>query len=322
MNKVAAIVGIGNIGKVFVELLENFYELILIDVFAPYSENYDKINDAELILVTVSTTSDSGYDMTNIVSTLSKIQNDKKIIILSTCPPSFFDTPAAKDKTNLIYSPLFIRQGSIKQDVLNSDFVLAGSRDGNTNLVKKLYENFLPNVEIIQAGLKEIATIKMGINGFLCLKIVYANMIGDYCAANDLDCNLVLESISKFKPVNPYYFKYGFGFGGPCLPIDNTTLSKEINNSFLIRVDEENRKHLDFQVNNFILKNPDKNFEYCFDNVGYKDNVLMFKNSQKLEFLKELFLNGYTIVIKETQSACDVINKIYPNMFLFDVIQE
>lgn len=314
------IIGAGKIGMAMGELAEKFAKVVYIDIKKPFSCDYNLLCDADINFIAVNTTTEDGYNMKNIKSCLSKVKVNglRNVVILSTCPPSFFND----EKIQAVYSPLFIRQGSIKEDILNAEFVLIGTHAGGneeSKVLKEFYKKINKKYEFACMSQKEAATVKMGINGFLTLKIVYANMLGDYCIKEKMNPEVVLDAIATCKSINHYYFKYGDGFGGPCLPIDNRTLSKEIGKLLPLIIDQENKTHLDFQLSQFIAKN-EKSLEYTFEGVSYKKGVPIIVHSQRLELAEKLARLGYKIKIKESKEVCNLINKEYPDLFLFEEI--
>lgn len=308
------IIGAGKIGLAMGELAEKFANVVYLDKKEPYPNDYSLLNDTDLNFISVNTANLNGYEMDNIKDCLAKTKNLKNVVILSTCPPSFFES-----ENNYIYSPLFIRQGTVKEDIINAEFVLIGHDKISPQPLIDFYTKIRPDYNYIKVSCKEAATIKMGINGFLTLKIAYANMIGDYCVENKMNQEAVLKAISDFRPVNPYYFKYGYGFGGPCLPIDNNALASELDKKLPIQIDEENKAHLEFQFNEFV-KNKDKELEHTFENVSYKRGVPIIVHSQKLALAEKLARNGFKIKIKDTAEICDLVEIEYPHLFSFEKI--
>lgn len=310
-----AIIGAGKIGTALGSMVKEFCEVVYLDKLAPYDLNYKKIKDCEIIFIAVATTDFEKYDTSNVTDCLNRLKENKiegQVAILSTCPPSFFDEPY-----DVIYNPLFIRQGNIEEDIRNAELVLLGNDSDNNSLIKNFYNKIRPDFHYVEVNKKEAATIKMGINGFLCLKVAYANMLGDYCIKQNINPYKVLQGISDCKSVNPYYFKYGFGYGGPCLPIDNATLADEIGNNWPRSVDQQNLMHLEFQIKHFTEKNTDRGLVYSFENLSYKKDVDIIVNSQKLEMAKRLAEMGYKILIKDRKSICELIAKENPGLFEF-----
>lgn len=314
------IIGAGKIGCVLGDLSSKFASVVYLDKKPGYSNDYKLLEECDLSFICVNTTTDTQYDMSNVDEclALAKQNNVKNIVIISTCIPSYFKTETfSRNKLNVFYNPLFVRQGTISDDIRNAEFVLIGCQDSPHPLLIDFYKRIRLDFKFITTGFQEAAVIKMGINGFLCLKIAYANMIGDYAIKEKLNPDIILDAMSQCKTINPHYFKYGFGFGGPCLPIDNFTLASEIENQFPLRVDEENSKHIEFMIEQYKnnIRQPT-----VIEGVGYKKNVPIITHSQKLLLAVSLAKDGYNVVIKDTKEVCDLVEEKYPRLFSFQEI--
>lgn len=314
------IIGAGKIGTALGNLTSRFSDVVYIDKKEPFGNDYSSLQDTDLIFVCVNTASDEKYDMTNVVECLESclVEGLKNVVIVSTCPPSFFDTDIYHKCCDVLtYSPFFIRQGSIECDIVNAEFVLVGRDKPQSSALVDFYTNLRPQNQFIQMGCKEAAVVKMGINGFLTLKLAYANMLGDFCVSQELDQDLVLQTIGASRSVGTHYFKYGFGFGGPCLPIDNVTLATEINKELPLSIDRENAAHLEFMIGDFCEKNS-VDGTYTFTDIGYKSGVPIITKSQKLLMAVRLAELGYKITIQDSHAVCDLVRDAYPDRFSFD----
>ena len=118
---------------------------------------------------------------------------------------------------------------------------------------------------------------------------------------SDLPNNVILghASFAKSAGFNPIfvfpdrghgnkYLKYGFGFGGPCLPRDNKALAKygsEIGLNALISIasDNSNFQHLEHQIDYFIQNNSKEKPVYIAG-VSYKKNTDIIEESQQFKF--------------------------------------
>lgn len=309
------IIGAGKIGSAVGSLAEHFSEVVYVDKDPKFSSDYKLLSDADITFISVNTTTDECYDMGNIRDCLSevKLHGIKNVVILSTCPASFFDSEFDYD---VIYSPLFIRQGTIQQDIIDAEFVLIGSTGGCEHLVE--FYNKIGSYNFVKVTQKEAAVIKMGINGFLTIKVAYANMIGDFCESHGMNTDAVLAAIASCKSVNGHYFKYGFGYGGPCLPIDNRTLASETGSSLPYAVDAENEDHLSFMVNDVVSKNK-LGSRIVIDGVSYKKGVPIITNSQKMEMAMRLS-DDFDVVIRDSKDVCELVERKYPGVFSFEEV--
>ncbi len=127
----------------------------------------------------------------------------------------------------LCYSPEFIALGTVIRDFLNPDFYLVGEYDKRSG---DLLESVNRRVALNQARSKRMSIenaelAKIAINGYVTLKISYANMLSDICEklpGGDID--VVSDALGMDSRIGRKYLTGGFGFGGPCFPRDNLAL--------------------------------------------------------------------------------------------------
>ena len=158
----------------------------------------------------------------------------------------------------------------------------------------------------------EAEITKLAINCFITIKITYANLIGDFVSNKNYDPNIVLNAIGSDTRIGNKYFKYGYGFGGPCLPRDNKALSEytKLNNyDFEICKinDKNNENHLLFQFEE--LKN--SNEPIVFKYITYKDTSDILEESQKLKLAILLANNKNKVIIYERPEIIKIIKDKY-----------
>lgn len=128
----------------------------------------------------------------------------------------------------LCYSPEFIALGTVIRDFLNPDFYLVGEFDARSG---DAIESVNRRITLNQARSKRMSIenaelAKIAINGYVTLKITYANMLSDICErlpGGDID--VVSDALGMDSRIGRKYLTGGFGFGGPCFPRDNLALS-------------------------------------------------------------------------------------------------
>jgi UDP-glucose 6-dehydrogenase len=127
-------------------------------------------------------------------------------------------------------------------------------------------------------------------------------MVGDIANRLGCDANRVLGAVGTDSRIGSKYIKPGFGFGGPCFPRDNRALAKcgeEIGIDAIISkaTDEMNEKHLQYQIEDFIKNNPNKEKIITIDFITYKKESILLEESQQLKFVLKLKELGYNIQI-------------------------
>lgn len=256
---------------------------------------------------------------------------DEKIILInSTVMPEFCNNIQDrlndnKLKCKIIYNPSFIAQGSILSNITNPDFILLGYDnyqdldDKTLNNIIDIYNKIVYDRNVIiynKMMLYEAEITKLSINCYITTKICFANSIGDLVKSKGFDPNVVLNAIGTDTRIGNKCLKYGYGYGGPCLPRDNKALlnySKNNNNEvYYCKINDDiNHKHLLFQYEE--MKN--KNNPIEFNKITYKDDSDILEQSQKLELAIKLANNNKKVIIIERDFIINKLKDNYGDLF-------
>jgi nucleotide sugar dehydrogenase len=303
---------------------EPLIQSMLFDVknFSATTSNIEVIENSDIIFTFVATPStlDGNYDTTRVfevvadfytASSLNIPLYDKKFVIGCTTNPG--DAEQIQTRLNMFniqvaYNPEFIAQGEIVKGIEQSDIVLIGTE--YTELANELIgiynkiQTTAVNAYVMSTKAAEIT--KIGVNCFLTTKISYANMMGEIMikAGVQDEIDMVLSAIGGDSRVGKKYLKYGFGFGGPCLPRDNRALGHFANNlgmelNLPLTVDNFNKEHANFIKNYYIQKNPDKTLPFVMDYITYKKGTDIIEESQQFQLCVDLLNEGYTLHVIE-----------------------
>ena len=270
-------------------------------------------NDVLFIVVKTPSTSDWKYDHTQIEEIATQLiqygkqEKRKDIIINCTTFPGYCNTLQEKLKEYnyfVSYNPEFIAQGTVIKDQINCDNVLIGEADKYAgDLITNIYKAMVESNPIYnRMSVTEAELTKLSVNCYLTTKISYANMVGDIANRLGCDADKVLKAIGTDSRIGNKYLKPGFGFGGPCFPRDNRALAKcgeEVGIDAVISkaTDEMNEKHLQYQIDDFVKLNPNKEQIIKIDFVTYKKDSILIEESQQLKFALKLKELGYKIEI-------------------------
>jgi nucleotide sugar dehydrogenase len=306
--------------------------------FKATTDNIEIIRECDVIFTFVATPStvDGNYDTSKVFEvandffTASQLEipvYDKKFIIGCTTNPG--DVEQIQDKLRMFniqvaYNPEFIAQGEIVKGLEQSDIVLIGTEYPELgNMLVKIYEKIQTtpvNAHIMSSKAAEVT--KIGINCFLTTKISYANMMGDILMKAGLNAEIdtVLSAIGGDTRVGKKYMKYGFGFGGPCLPRDNRALGYYAKNlgmelNLPLTVDDFNKEHAAFLKDHYISLNPNKETPFVMNYVTYKRGTDILEESQQFKLCVDLLDEGYCVnvieideVAKNLQSLSELYN--------------
>lgn len=311
--------------------------------FSATTNNIEVIENSDIIFTFVATPStiEGNYDTTRVFQVVADFYTassmnislyEKKFIVGCTTNPG--DVEQIQTRLNMFniqvaYNPEFIAQGEIVKGLEESDIVLIGTH--YTELANDLIEIYNQiqttpvNAYVMSPKAAEIT--KIGINCFLTTKISYANMMGEIMtkAGIEDEISMVLNAIGGDSRVGKKYLKYGFGFGGPCLPRDNRALGHFAKNlgmelNLPLTVDNFNKEHANFVKNYYIQKNPDKTVPFVMDYITYKKGTDILEESQQFQLCVDLLNEGYTLHVIEIEAITKKLQQMsesYDNRLKF-----
>lgn len=291
--------------------------------------NEEVIKSSDLIWTFVETPSlsDGQYDITKLNDVVNDFKlcfekginlNGKTFIIGCTTNPGDVQNISdflSKISVNVVYNPEFVAQGEIVKGIEQCDMVLLGTNNqDNLKYIINLYRAVSDThvtFNIMSYSAAELT--KIAINSFLTTKISFANMIGEIAVNSGLESEVqtILGAIGTDSRIGKKFLKYGFGFGGPCLPRDNRALSNyakkyNANAKLSMLVDEMNVDHTEYLADLYMKKNPDKKIPFVMKHISYKKGTDIITDSQQYNLCLLLLSKGYTVFVKEID---EVINQ-------------
>jgi len=292
------------------------------------------VNHANIIFVTVASYSetDGRYDVSqvdSVVDTLINLVTQKSrnhLVICTNVNPGYSDTVYKRLKDfnwDVSFNPETIAQGTILKNQAEPDCVYIGSDTQELgNQIKEVYSaacRNTPSIHIMDRLSAELT--KVSLNCYLTCKISFANMVGDLAIKIGADPDKVLDAVGSDSRINNKFFKYGFGWGGPCFPRDTRAMIRLAENNSMphdlcVASNTINEKHLDFQVQSF-LESGQK--EYETDSVTYKKGTVILEESQQLKYAEALAKSGIEVNISESEAVIKELEKTHPDLFKLKV---
>jgi len=287
--------------------------------------NLDVIEECDILYTLVATPSlpDGSYDVSAIWRVISDIQqadfdvSGKSFVVGCTTNPGdckLFQNQLEPYGVDVFYNPEFIAQGSIIKDLQHADMVLIGGNGKHlyelNDIYLKIQEN-TPRIYCMSTTAAEL--VKLAVNCFLTTKISYANMVGEVMSLAGLEDEIshVLEAIGADTRVGSKYLKYGYGFGGPCLPRDNRSFAayaKKLGLEYNLgkTTDDFNNEHARFLKNYFIKKN-ENSLPFWFQSIAYKEGTDILTESQQYRLCIDLLDAGYKVYVHESRAILDQV---------------
>ena len=290
------------------------------------TDNFRVIMDCDVIFTLVATPSlpDGSYDVSSVWQVVQDIKNSdfsvsgKTLVVGCTTNPGDcddFQKQLEDCGVDVFYNPEFIAQGSIIRDLQRADMVLIGGKRNEVyDELCELYNRIQvtqPRISIMSPKAAEI--VKLAVNCFLTTKISYANMVGEVLTLSGLESEIdtVLTAIGEDTRIGNKFLKYGYGFGGPCLPRDNRSLGAYANKLGLeynlgLTTDNFNNEHASFLKNYFIKKN-ERNLPFWFQYISYKDGTDILTESQQYRLCIDLLNAGYKVYVNDNRAILDQV---------------
>lgn len=160
----------------------------------------------------------------------SKLVRPTVCVIVSTVLPGTIDRelrPLLSENFKLVYEPLFIAMGTVVQDFLHPEFVLAAA--DTAWALRGLQEFYKPihDRPIFLTDIRTAEGIKVFYNTFITAKTVLANLYGEMAERCGMNVDDIFKALSlgTDRLLSPKYLQAGMGDGGGCHPRDNIALS-------------------------------------------------------------------------------------------------
>ena len=291
------------------------------------TDNKRVIAECDIIFTLVATPSspDGSYDVSAVWNVVRDFQESpnvegKTLVVGCTTNPgdcARFQEQLKSYGVSVIYNPEFIAQGTIIKDLTHADMVLIG---GDNEEVMHILSEMYKKIQVIKPkvsfmSLTAAELVKLAVNCYLTTKISYANMIGEVMTMAGLEEEIetVLNAIGNDSRVGTKYLKYGYGFGGPCLPRDNRSFAafaKKLGLTYNLgeTTDNFNREHALFLKKHFIKKNKD-NLPFYFNYISYKKGTDILTESQQYVLCQDLLDAGYEVYVDDIDSILKQVEK-------------
>jgi UDPglucose 6-dehydrogenase len=185
-----------------------------------------------------------------LVELIPELSPNSIIVIRSTVIPG--TTKKLIEETgveSIVANPEFLTEATWENDADNPVLVVIGSEDPKfADAVKDFYQIYNKRTEYVITNTTTAETIKYSLNVFFALKVVYANLLYNFCQSNKAlygEVKKVLES-HPWGSKNHFevFHKGGRGAGGKCLGKDLEAFASISQSSFLKMASDINKSLL------------------------------------------------------------------------------
>ncbi len=348
-------IGLGKLGKPCAEAMaekgfsvtgyDKNFSIVSPSVNIKYSFA-DTVSGQDIVFVAVPTPHESGYEgncptshlppkdfdytiLKSVVEECNRLMNKKQIlVIISTVLPGTIRNQIAPlvNSTNLIYNPYLIAMGTVKQDFLDPEMIMIGTKDGDITsealTLQKIYYLLIDRAARFEFGSwEEIESMKIFYNTFISTKLSLVNMIQDVAQMlGNINVDRVTRALanSTKRITSGRYMKAGMGDGGACHPRDNIALrwlAKELNLGYdLFGAIMNAREHQAENMAISILKYGKKVF---FSSNSYKPNTELTDGSYSL--LVQYYIDKHGgLICKQIDDYTEVIVRVHESDYIKD----
>ena len=235
-----------------------------------FKENY--IKDAEYFFIATPTNFDettNQFDVSsveNVIKEILKLNKKATIIIKSTLSIGFTSRASKKYKTNLFFSPEFLREGRALEDNLYPSRIIVGCNINNKDCVEeaeKIIElfkeaSYKKDVKTFVMSTSESEAVKLFANSYLAMRVAFFNEMDTFCEKKKLNTQNMLFGVCSDPRIGDFYNNPSFGYGGYCLPKDTKQLKHEfcsVPNSLIKSVVKANKTRKEYILNENFKKN-------------------------------------------------------------------
>jgi UDPglucose 6-dehydrogenase len=157
--------------------------------------------------------------------------------------------------SRFISNPEFLSEETAEKDAKYPPFIVLGGTEGRfLQEVKGLYESVIKSAPVILTNNVTAELIKLSLNSFFALKVIYGNQIYDY--AKKVGANY--ETIRGVWERHPFGSKNHFqvwykgrrGVNGHCLPKDSKALGNYANSDIVNKIVEINQQYIGLKEQN------------------------------------------------------------------------
>jgi len=289
----------------------------------------ETVEHSQMMFVTVASYSepDGRYDVSQVDSVVNNLISlgiqgqPKHLVICTNVNPGYSDTVYERLRGfnwEVSFNPETIAQGTILKNQSEPDCIYIGSESSQlAQQISETYANMCtnkPSVHIMDRLSAELT--KVSLNCYLTCKISFANMVGDLASKMGANPDKILAAVGSDSRINNKFFRYGFGWGGPCFPRDTRAFVRLAKNNAMpsdmcVASTDANDKHLEYQVEDFIATGRK---EYRTDSVTYKKGTIILEEAQQLKFAVELANRGIKVTVEESEEVIKQLKNEYGDL--------
>jgi hypothetical protein len=201
------------------------------------------LEHARLLFVCVDTppTYSGDADLSRVDAVLAELgdSNDHALVMKSTVPVGTGRSiQRRRNGLGYVSNPEFLQEGSAVQDFMTPDRVVIGAADDSAMFANRVEALYAPlEAPLVRTDVASAEMIKLASNAFLATKISFINEIANVSEELGADVSEVARGMGLDERIGPKFLRAGIGYGGSCLPGDETVLVRQYGRTSLVRLD-------------------------------------------------------------------------------------
>ena len=287
------------------------------------------IKNADFAIIATPTNYDPNLNyfdvstVTNVIKAIEKVNPNVQIVIKSTLPVGYTESINKElNKTNISFSPEFLREGTALKDNLYPSRIIVGTH--NSDVGRKFAQllkecSLKDDVKTLVMNPTEAESVKLFSNTYLAMRVSYFNELDTYASIKGLDTKKIIEGVSLDPRIGDYYNNPSFGYGGYCLPKDSKQLLanyKDVPSTLIKAIVESNSVRKDFIAEDILKRNPKVVGIYRLVMKSGSDN---FRESSIQGIMKRIKAKGIEVIVYEPMLKEDTFfnSKVYRDLQQF-----
>ena len=204
----------------------------------------DVLENAQLLFCCVDTppTYSGDADLSRIDAVLESIGNSSEhaLVMKSTVPVGTGRSIMRRSGgLGYVANPEFLQEGSAVRDFLHPSRVVVGADEDSDDFADRVQSLYEPlGAELIRTDVASAEMIKLASNAFLATKISFINEIANVSEELGADVEEVARGMGLDERIGPKFLRAGVGYGGSCLPGDETVLIRHYGRTTLVSFEE------------------------------------------------------------------------------------